>query len=67
MELLKKVLNYTNLASAQRKVMSNKGAAGVDGMQVNELTEYMKHHRKQLVEAIESGWYQPQASNSVNS
>ena len=61
MELLKKVLNYSNLASAQRKVMSNKGAAGVDKMQVKELTEYMKHHRAELIEAIESGAYQPQA------
>jgi len=65
MELLKRILNYSNLAAAQRKVMSNKGAAGVDKMQVKELTEYMKHHRDELIESIESGMYQPQAVRGV--
>ncbi len=61
MELLKKVLHPVNLECALKKVVSNKGSAGVDGMKVSELRAYMKQHREGIIRAIEDGVYQPQA------
>lgn len=65
MNLLKKVLNPANLAAAQRKVVSNKGSAGVDGMKVSELSDYMQLHREELIAAIENGTYQPQTVRGI--
>lgn len=40
-ELLEKILSDKNLEEAKRKVMSNKGSAGIDRMtEVNEIWEY---------------------------
>ena len=65
MNLLKKVLNPANLAAAQRKVVSNKGSAGVDGMKVSELSDYMQLHSEELIAAIENGTYQPQTVRGI--
>jgi len=59
MSLLNQVLHPVNLAKAQKRVIANKGGAGVDGMQVGELKAYMEIHRESLVESIENGTYQP--------
>ena len=60
MELLEKVLSLGNLATAQRKVISNGGAAGVDGMKVGELSKFMEQYRDALIRSIKDGTYQPQ-------
>lgn len=65
MNLMKKVLNPANLAAAQRKVVSNKGSSGVDGMKVSELSDYMQLHREELIAAIENGTYQPQTVRGI--
>ena len=41
-------------------VVQNKGSAGVDGMQVNELNDYVQKHREQLATALINGTYLPQ-------
>ena len=61
MDLLKKVLNRANLSAAQRKVVKNGGAAGIDGMQVSELEHFMNQYREELIRAIETGTYMPQS------
>ena len=40
---------------AFKKVKSNKGAGGIDGMKVDELQQYLKENGKQLIQAIR-GW-----------
>lgn len=60
MELLKQVLNPVNLGNAMRRVISNKGIAGIDGMKTSELREYMHQNQEKIILAIESGTYQPQ-------
>ncbi len=59
MSLLRQVLHPVNLAKAQKRVIGNKGGAGVDGMKVGELQAYMEIHRESIVESIENGTYQP--------
>lgn len=61
MNLLGQVLNPNNIAMAQKRVIANKGEAGVDGMKVSELNAYMAANRPAIIESIENGTYQPQA------
>ena len=61
MSLLEQVLTPRNMATAQKRVIANKGAAGVDGMKVGELNAFMAENRTSIIESIENGTYQPQA------
>jgi len=53
------VFARVNLFAALKRVESNKGAAGIDGMTVKELSGYLKAHWLEVREALESGKYQP--------
>jgi group II intron reverse transcriptase/maturase len=48
-----------NMLSALKRVESNKGAAGIDGMKVPDLRGYLKEHWLEVREALESGKYRP--------
>jgi len=61
MSLLEQVLNPRNMATAQKRVIANKGEAGVDGMKVGELNAFMAENRTFIIESIKNGTYQPQA------
>jgi RNA-directed DNA polymerase len=65
MDLLKQVLNPVNLENALQRVISNKGSAGVDGMKVSELRDYMQTHKGEIIHAIEAGTYQPQKVKGI--
>jgi RNA-directed DNA polymerase len=41
------------------KVKSNKGAGGVDGMNVDELLAFLKDNRQQLIQKLKEGKYKP--------
>ena len=43
MELIEVILSKENLNRAYKKVVSNKGASGVDGVTVEELGDYAKN------------------------
>lgn len=45
MELLEEKLNPNNLNKAYKKVVSNKGVAGVDGITVEEEIDYLKENK----------------------
>ena len=47
------------MQTALKRVESNKGAAGIDGMKVEDLRGYLKAHWLEVREALESGKYQP--------
>jgi group II intron reverse transcriptase/maturase len=48
-----------NMLTALKRVESNKGAAGIDGMEVEELSGHLKEHWLEVREALESGKYRP--------
>lgn len=56
---LEKILDRNNLNNAFRKVKSNKGAEGVDGMGVDELLPYLKDNKDNLIQSIRDGKYRP--------
>jgi len=57
--LLEKILSKDNLNQAYKQVMRNKGAGGIDGMQVDELLTHLRQNQKQLLQKIKSGKYRP--------
>jgi len=60
MQTIDKVLNAGNLTQACYEVIRNKGAAGVDKMNVDELKDHLDKNRAQLTELIRNGGYIPQ-------
>ena len=45
---------------AYHHVVSNKGSAGVDGMDVKALLPYLKQNREAIIQAVSQGYYLPQ-------
>ncbi len=59
-EMLEKILSDENIRLAQKRVYSNKGAGGVDGVTTDELEEYMKENWSSIKEQIRNRAYKPQ-------
>ena len=57
--LLDLILRKENLNRAYKRVKSNKGAGGTDGMQVDELLPYLKENQATLIQQIRNGRYKP--------
>ncbi|MBK7454592.1 MAG: group II intron reverse transcriptase/maturase [Anaerolineales bacterium] len=53
------VFERENMQTALKRVESNKGAAGIDGMKVEDLRDYLKAHWQEVRETLESGKYRP--------
>ena len=64
-ELLNRILSSENLHSAYERVVSNKGAAGSDGMRVEELKVHLQQNWKKIEEQIKTGKYKPQPVKRV--
>lgn len=58
-DLLEEVLSRSNLMKAYEKVVSNKGAPGIDGMTVEELGPYLRSHYPELESQLRNGKYRP--------
>ena len=63
--LMEKVCLRANLNKAYKRVKSNKGSPGVDGMTVQELGAWIRDHKEQLVESLLDGSYQPHPVRKV--
>ena len=57
--LLDLILRKDNLNKAYKRVKSNKGAGGTDGMRVDELLPYLKENQETLIRQIRNGRYKP--------
>jgi len=64
-QLLEAVLERENLIKALEQVERNKGAAGVDGMSVGRLREYLKEHWSTIKEELLEERYRPQPVRRV--
>jgi group II intron reverse transcriptase/maturase len=58
-KLMERILNKDNMNMAFKRVKSNKGAGGVDGMNVDELLPFLKDNREQLLQKLQEGKYKP--------
>jgi RNA-directed DNA polymerase len=59
-DLMEAVVERENMKRALKRVMSNKGVPGVDGLRVEDLRGYCILHWPALKDALLSGEYQPQ-------
>ena len=59
------MLHRDNLNAAYKWVRKNKGAAGIDGMKVEEAGAYLKENGKALIARIEWGKYTPKPVRRV--
>jgi RNA-directed DNA polymerase len=63
--LMEEVCERENLKEALRQVKANQGSAGVDGMTVNQLTDYLKQHWPGIREQLLNGTYEPKPARRV--
>jgi RNA-directed DNA polymerase len=58
--LMEQICDPQNLIRAYRRVRSNKGKPGVDGMTVHELADWLRNNHAALKASLLDGTYQPQ-------
>ncbi len=63
--LMEKICERANLNQAYKRVKANKGAAGVDGLTVDDLSGWITTHRESLIESLLTGTYQPSVVRGV--
>jgi RNA-directed DNA polymerase len=63
--LMEQVCDAGNLVRAYRRVRSNKGKPGVDGMTVYELADWLRENTEALTALLLDGTYQPQSIRGV--
>ncbi len=64
-DLMERICELSNLRSAYRQVVSNRGAAGVDRMTVDELHHWASKNIESLRQSLLNGSYQPQDIRGV--
>lgn len=63
--LLEEIVSRENLNRAYKRVKRNKGKGGVDGMEVDELLQYLRDNGDEIRMSIVEGKYQPQPVRRV--
>ena len=58
--MIERVLHPRNMQRALQQVIANKGSAGVDGMNVQELSDYLRKEKTRLYSSIKERCYLPQ-------
>jgi len=64
--LMEQVVCRENMLAAYQRVVRNKGAAGVDGMTVDQLADFCKAHWEGVREQLLGGTYRPQPVRRVD-
>ena len=64
-QVMEEVCERENCLRALKRVKSNKGSPGIDGMKVGELSGYLKQHWLAIREQLLSGSYEPQPVRRV--
>ena len=63
--LMEEVCERENLKAALQRVKANKGSAGVDGMTVGGITDYLREHWPAIREQLLNGTYEPKPVRRV--
>ncbi len=64
-QLMEEICEWENLSKALKRVQTNEGSPGIDGMTVDELPGYLKEHWPAIREQLMSGTYQPEPVKRV--
>lgn len=65
MKLIEVITTRENLNKAYKKVIANKGASGIDGTTVEELGDYIKSNKDDIVSSIRNRKYYPKPVRRV--
>ena len=60
-QLMEQILSRENMKIAHKKVKANKGAAGIDGISVDNVDEYLKENWASIRESIRNRKYRPKS------
>ena len=63
--LLEKIMDKENVRVALKRVISNKGSHGIDGMKVDELRAYFNENWKSLKQSVMDGKFRPNPARRV--
>ena len=63
--LMEEICEPENLKVALRQVKANKGSAGIDSMNVDQLADYLKQHWPAIRKQLLSGTYEPKPVRRV--
>lgn len=63
--MLEEILSKENMTRAYKRVIENKGAGGIDGMKVEELTSHMQKNWESIKAELIAGRYIPSAIREV--
>ena len=64
-QLMEEICEWENLSKALKRVQTNEGSPGIDGMTGDELPGYLKEHWPAIREQLMSGTYKPQPVKRV--
>jgi len=64
-QLMEEVCGRENCKQALKRVKANKGSAGMDGMTVQQLPDYLRQHWPAIREQLLNGTYKPQPVKRV--
>jgi RNA-directed DNA polymerase len=64
-QFMERICERENLKAALRRVRANKGSAGIDGMTVAQIGDYLKQHWPIIREQLLSGTYEPKPVRRV--
>lgn len=64
-DIITKILDRNNLNEAFKRVKANKGASGIDDMDIEETKAYIKEHKNTIVWQLYNRKYQPQPVRRV--
>ena len=59
-QLMEEVCERENCWQAYKRVKTNKGSPGIDGMRIGDLSGFLKQHWPTIREQLLCGTYQPQ-------
>jgi group II intron reverse transcriptase/maturase len=65
MELMEVILTKENLNRAYKKVVSNKGASGIDEITVSELGNYIRENQEAIISSLRNRTYYPKPVRRV--
>ena len=65
MDLIEVIISKENLNRAYKKVVSNKGASGIDEMTVKELGNYIREHKDEIISSLRNRTYMPKPVRRV--
>ena len=65
MKLMEVILTKENLNQAYKKVVTNKGASGIDEMTVKELGNYIRENQEEILSSLRNRAYFPKPVRRV--